>query len=134
MRRSFVVLLLLLSLLLASCRNDNSTRGLTNQSDGEKISTSDIETLYGLYANGTDGEGTIDVVIPSDEEMKKIVYWTEGGNVFHTNPECSVYARSKEKVVGTLENAVRLGKSNQCSTCKYNSSNNSQGDNLYDNP
>ena len=134
MRISIIALLLLLSLVLVSCCGCNLINDLANQSDGEKISPGEIETLYVFLLKETNDEGLSDVVMPSQEDKEKVVYWTESGSVYHTDPECSTYSRSKEKVTGTLENAIRLGKSKQCSSCQNNSSNNSQGDKLYDNP
>lgn len=46
------------------------------------------------------------------------VYWTDGGQVWHTDPACASLKRAKSVRTGTVEEAKNAGKSRICSYCE----------------
>ncbi len=44
-------------------------------------------------------------------------YWTEGGSVYHFNPDCSHISHSAEIVQGTVQEAFDAGKTRGCKDC-----------------
>lgn len=46
-----------------------------------------------------------------------IVYWTDGGSVWHTDKECTSLSHSVDIRSGTVEKAIGCGKSRACKRC-----------------
>ena len=46
-----------------------------------------------------------------------VVYWTEGGTVYHLRDTCSTLKRSKEIFHGSIEDAILAQKERACKTC-----------------
>lgn len=46
------------------------------------------------------------------------VYWTDSGQVWHTDPACASLKRAKAVRTGTVEEALDAGKSRICSYCE----------------
>ena len=51
---------------------------------------------------------------PSDDYQSETVYWTPSGSVWHTDPNCSSLARSKDVRSGTV---AQSGKQRACKIC-----------------
>ena len=52
-----------------------------------------------------------------DSAAEGMVYWTEGGSVYHTNRDCRHLQKAKDVLQGSQERAARLGKERLCSAC-----------------
>lgn len=50
------------------------------------------------------------------EEVPSVLYWTEGGEVWHTSPDCR-YLKNKTVLSGTQADALEAGKKRLCSSC-----------------
>ena len=46
-----------------------------------------------------------------------VAYWTEGGSVYHFNPDCQALTHSAEIKQGTIEQAFDAGKTRGCKFC-----------------
>lgn len=53
----------------------------------------------------------------SAEEIENIVYWTSGGEVWHTSLDCPSLSRSKQILSGSVDEAVASGKDRVCKRC-----------------
>ncbi len=101
--------LLALCLLLCSCssgKDDDFYGG--RKLDSEAISSIEAmldETTAPKYAAETDASGNT------------IVFWTEGGSVYHQVPNCSSLSKSKVILSGAIHSAAEAGKTRQCSNC-----------------
>ncbi len=51
---------------------------------------------------------------PDDSD---VVYWTEGGTVWHTKRECPSLSRSKKIISGTVDEAISADKERACKKC-----------------
>lgn len=56
----------------------------------------------------------------TENSLDTPVYWTEGGQVWHTDPSCASLKRAKSVRTGTVEEAQKAGKSRLCSYCESN--------------
>ena len=65
-----------------------------------------IATSQQVESSVTPNETTVDVV-----------YWTEGGSVWHNTKDCSALARSKNIISGSVHDAVEAGKERVCKKC-----------------
>ena len=65
---------------------------------------------------------TVEITEPSVSEdpaeaVYEVVYWTEGGSVYHITDQCSTLRRSKTILSGTVEEALNAKKERPCKTC-----------------
>ena len=49
-------------------------------------------------------------------DMQDVVYWTQNGEVWHTEKDCR-YLKNKSVISGSQEEAIDAGKSRLCSSC-----------------
>lgn len=54
---------------------------------------------------------------PQADEAQDVVYWTEGGSVYHITDQCSTLRRSKNILHGTVDEALAAKKERPCKTC-----------------
>ncbi len=73
---------------------------------------SGVNEIGAFSERNTEGESK-----EADPADPDIVYWTQGGTVWHTERECSALRRSKEIISGTVEEAVFVGKERACQKC-----------------
>jgi len=105
----FAILTVLFMLLtVSSC-------GYTEKdfSGGTPVNDSIIDAAKDL-AEGTDPP-KYEKVIGSDG--LQIVFWTDGGSVYHTSKDCTTLSKSKNINSGSVDSAAVAGKSRGCSTC-----------------
>ena len=57
-----------------------------------------------------------DPVTPVDP-IPSVVYWTPGGSVYHTTPDCPSLKRSHTILSGSVEQAMAAGKGRVCKNC-----------------
>ena len=74
---------------------------ITSEEDGSVVTETDIES------NTATGE---------TERNESLVYWVDGGEVWHTNENCR-YIKNKSVVSGTVEDAMAADKTRVCSSC-----------------
>ena len=102
--RRFCMILLLFSLLFASC----SAAGKVEASSGEPLSPDEQQSLYEQRVE-PEGEASVSV--------KGIVYWTPSGTKYHKDPNCSYIKNAKQLQSGKIEQAINHGASEPCSRC-----------------
>lgn len=94
---------------------------LTSKEADKKTKT--VGTAVAAVALLIAGVANYDFNPVSAEQLKeanvgKVVYWTEGGSVFHLDEDCSHLNRSYELTAGTPEEAEQAGKSRLCKSCE----------------
>ena len=68
---------------------------------------------------------TVEITVPAVSVTQSIseydvVYWSEGGTVYHITDQCSTLRRSKMILHGTVEEALAAKKERPCKTCTKN--------------
>lgn len=133
MRRFFLIVsvLLLCVFALIGCRDDaafdageslsakelealqNSLR--EQEKEGEE---SDESTLDDTPEQGGEQSGVGDELQNDDiDENKTVFYYTETGEVYHTNRDCTYLSKSKDVREGDLSQVEKAGKNRVCSLC-----------------
>ena len=82
-----------------------------------------IATVAAVIALAIGGLASYDWNPVSQEEMLEnagvdTVYWTDGGSVFHSTPDCQHLNHSYELKSGTSTAAIENGKTRLCKTCE----------------
>lgn len=103
MRKSFIVLLLLL-FVFAACREQGGMEVVS----GEALSPEEQQSLY---------EARTEQGSEPDVSVKGKVYWTKNGTKYHKDPKCSYLKNAKELQSGTAAEAANHGASGPCSRC-----------------
>ena len=125
MRRKFLLLAAALGLctcVLMACR------GKPAFDAGEELSAEELEALRVSLQEkeeGSDGASDsqntpADQNPPSDggfEENKSVFYYTESGEVYHSDRDCSHLKKSDNVKSGTIDQAEQAGKTRLCSDC-----------------
>ncbi len=121
-----VTFILLLTMSMLCCEFDESRNHLSGGQllDDEKMSQIRNEVLSGELSETDSDEITSEKDIAQDEtdenndNSDSIVFWTEGGSVWHISPTCSHIKNSSKKIfAGTTNDAVKAGKTKQCASC-----------------
>lgn len=99
--------------IIASCLESCAVYGADDFYAGEPVSPADIESIAALLS----GELTDRYPSLTDESGATLCCWTPGGSVYHLSRECFSLASSSEIVVGSVEDALKAGKSRCCSVC-----------------
>ena len=93
-----------LLLLLTSCASDPVYIA-------DEIDVNDLWT-------GTEHAVTTEMTEESKQNWDGVtVYYTESGTVWHKSADCSALKKSKNVIVGTLEEANAAGKERACKKC-----------------
>ena len=113
--KSFRLLfLLLLCVLLSSCAQKETLV----EYDGRLLTKDELAALVSA-AIETEAEPPIPVVRFGEGEVEEEnrVYFTAGGSVWHTKPDCGHLSKKNTIYYGTREEAASLGKDRGCSSC-----------------
>ena len=94
--------------------NDDST---LKTEDSSVLEIDDIQTEDNSVTQAIVTSQQIEGGETSDETTIDVVYWTEGGSVWHNTKDCSALARSKNIISGSVHDAVRAGKERVCKKC-----------------
>ena len=94
--------------------NDDST---LKTEDSSVLELDDIQTEYNSVTQAIVTSQQIEGGETPDETTIDVVYWTEGGSVWHNTKDCSALARSKNIISGSVHDAVRAGKERVCKKC-----------------
>ena len=106
MRRREFVLLVACSLLLSACSP------LQDLSSGKPLDREELASLSDeLFTVGEEPD-TADGF-----SNREVVYWTEGGGVYHRDKDCYHLKRAENVVSGSVKHARKQGKERVCSTC-----------------
>ena len=100
--------LLIICLLLASCHGGDEFQG------GRPITK---EELASLSAELSGGAKEPTETTPNDGTVLYLVYWSEGGSVYHNTADCRHLKDSKTVESGSIQDAVNKGKEKACSAC-----------------
>lgn len=107
----------------SSVENDNTAEHVTegNEQDGNEESSSQ-NSDEGEDSAQDDNEESFTQGGEEDDseqgsEEESVVYWTEGGSVWHVSKECSSLKNSKNIISGSVEEAQNAGKERVCSRC-----------------
>lgn len=97
-----------------------------NKNEDSSSSLTDSDTPSGENSEGTQGdtEGTERNETESadfESDTAIIVYWTEGGSVWHVSRDC-YHIKNKEVSSGTVTEAEMSGHDKGCKTCNKNAS------------
>ena len=105
MRRFFPLFTTVIAvLLLTACAQTDRFEG------GRPISREDLESMSAaLFETESPTE--------SEPHSPSVVYWTEGGSVYHRDPHCSHLAKADKVSSGYVGNAIMYGKDRPCSLC-----------------
>lgn len=110
MNRKFAVLLLAALILLFGCNN-------TDYGDfygGTPVDSAAIQSAASLLTAETVKKA--DAVI-TDAAGTRIYFWTPGGDVYHSSPDCSHLNAAKTVLSGAMDEAMKAGKDRACSAC-----------------
>ncbi len=109
-------LLYLLVVVLSGCSEYSSSGG--GFYAGETITPEKLAEISESIA-ATAGTSAEKETKPPDTDVEGniVVYWTKSGGVWHYDKSCSSLARSSAVESGTLEEAMRAGKSRACLKC-----------------
>ena len=106
MRRSAFCIMIICTALLTAC---------TPTDDFEAGRPVDREELASLSAElFTEGDES---TVADGFSTRETVYWTEGGSVYHRDPDCYHLKRAENVVSGSVKNAWKHGKERVCSAC-----------------
>lgn len=79
---------------------------------GDRITVSRRDTCALTDAGAVDSS-----YMETGSSSPQTVYFTDGGSVYHTDPECPSFADSSEIHSGTVDYAEDNGKMRSCSRC-----------------
>lgn len=88
--------------------SNETTRACENTTAAHKDTTTVPPDSSSAVDTHTDKEG---------HTNDQIVFWVEGGSVWHTDKSCSSLLRSKNILSGTIDQAMKAGKSRACKIC-----------------
>ena len=97
--------LLTICLLLASCHSGGEFDG------GRPISKEELASLSAELFNGTAEPA------PDNENILYMVYWSDGGSVYHYAMDCRHLKDAKSVHAGSIREAQENGKEKACSAC-----------------
>ncbi len=97
---------LLVCVLFAACAHDRDF------SAGSPLSKEELASLSAEFFTEADEPHTADGF-----STREIVYWTEGGSVYHRDRDCSHLKRAETVTEGSVKHAWSMGKERVCSTC-----------------
>ena len=115
-----LLLVTLIFAVLLSCGCTNGFAGESTEIDTVKLLTpEDIESIFAAISQ----EVTEKYPIDTDINGSRIVYWLEGGKVWHESRACgSIENAEPEKVVsGSIDDALAAGKERPCKICSADS-------------
>ena len=106
--------LLLLCVLLVACSENESLI----EYDGRLLTKEELKELVSATIE-TDPDLAVPVVPFGDGEVEESlrVYFSTGGSVWHTKPDCGYLSKKNTVYYGTREEAQSLGKDRCCSVC-----------------
>ena len=110
-----MIALLLPAVLFCSCAADEPQV----EYNGELLSQEDIFALADQFTatETADEETESEETEESKEPADGIVYWTEGGSVFHEWHSCGHLSKKNEIMSGSIEEAIAAGKERGCAFC-----------------
>ena len=104
-RSAFCFMIICTALLTACTPTDDFEAG--RPVDREELASLSAELFTeGDESTAADGFST-----------RETVYWTEGGSVYHRDPDCYHLKRAENVVSGSVKNAWKHGKERVCSAC-----------------
>lgn len=114
MKKYCLLLLMLFGALLASC----AQREALVEYDGRLLTKDELAALVSA-AIETEAEPPVPVFRFGEGEVEEAnrVYFTVGGSVWHTRPDCGHLSKKSTVYYGTREEAESLGKDRGCSSC-----------------
>lgn len=99
----FLSVMLLCSCSVLSDADEENTGTVVTPEDIEKVSEA-LEKKNIDYSIGIDYDAPI-------------YYWSESGEVLHSNKDCSALANSKKIIAGNIDHAYNDGIEKTCSRC-----------------
>ena len=109
-----VFLILLVLMLLAGCAHLNI--GVSTEADSLRIITpEEIDSIFAELSNDVTDKYSAE----TDQNGLQIVFWLEGGAVWHISRDCNTVKRAEAHNVksGTVEDALNEGKERACKIC-----------------
>lgn len=94
---------ILVSLILASCADMPAVSYI-----GETVSIEELEKM--TFGNETS-------IVSQEQHCSDIVYWTDSGEVWHIDKECSSLKKAREIFSGTESEAIAHNKKRICQKC-----------------
>lgn len=94
-------------------RAEESALAAESEADPPKASTEAAEST----AVPSTAEAAESTAMSSTAEADGTVYWTAGGEVWHTDPGCGSLSGARETFSGTRDAAEAAGKSRACKRC-----------------
>ena len=108
MRRTVILLIASLLLLLPSCAPSDDFQG------GRPITKEDLESMSSALFETTSEPSDTETVEPDPD---RTVYWLESGSVYHSDADCSHIAGKENVKQSTAEEAEANGR-RLCKTCE----------------
>lgn len=100
---------------------NNSVETSSNTVEAETdlvIETTACEVTDNYITQSTLAVQPIDsITVSAGSEISDVVYWTEGGSVWHIKKDCSSLSRSKNIISGSESEAISAGKERVCKRC-----------------
>ena len=112
--RRILMVLILLTALLCSCGANEATVSY----NGTELSAEEIFELSESFPRETESESEAETK-PEEtvEPADGIVYFSEGGEVWHEWRTCGHLSQKNEIICGSIEDAIAAGKERGCSFC-----------------
>lgn len=109
-----ILFMLFISLfLLVGCSSYSQDVTNTDFYAGEELTPEDISSI----AESIEAAKTEKYPRDTDAQGDPLVFWTEGGKVWHVSRECGTLKRSLSVIEGSELDAINAGKERVCSIC-----------------
>ena len=106
MHRFSVPILIICTALLAACTPTDDFEA------GRPVDRDELASLSAELFTEAEEPSTADGF-----STRETVFWTEGGSVYHRDPDCYHLKRAEDVVSGSVKNAWKHGKERVCSAC-----------------
>ena len=117
---TLTVFLLAVAIMLFTCGCAISNFGVSTEPDSLKVLTpEDIESIFAEISYET----TEKYPTETNESGNVVVFWLEGGSVWHLSRSCSTVKKADSSKVksGSVQDALNDGKERACKICGTNS-------------
>lgn len=113
MRKSLLIFVLTVVCILSGCSEYSVSGNDSGYSTGILVSPEVIDSI----AAAVSAAQTEKYPRETDTSGNRIVFWTEGGLVWHESRACASIASAAAYESGSTEDAVKAGKTRACMIC-----------------
>jgi hypothetical protein len=112
-----LAVLLIFSVCLAcGCSDYSRPNEDTEFYGGDLLTPEDVQSIVDAVSEAHTEKYSTE----TDENGEQIVFWTEGGKVWHVSYHCPTVKRATGVIQGSEDEALAAGKTRPCSICSEN--------------